>query len=76
MALHLHRDLQLRYLDKDQSLQCRIMATSSLLPSIALSSNCLSVFRLAILRKELSYERYGGERMSLALTLTVVRHRP
>ena len=51
------------------------MTTSSLLPSIAQSSNFLSVFRVAILRKEKSYERYGGERMGswVSQSLTLVR---
>jgi hypothetical protein len=53
IASHLHRHLQLRYLDKDQSLEkCRIMATSCLLPSIARSGNDLSVVRLAIWREK------------------------
>ena len=42
-------DSHLRYLDKNKSLEKgRIMATSDLLLSVALSSNGLSVFRPAI----------------------------
>ena len=48
VALHLQQYFQLRYLEKKIRKKSRIIATSSLLSSIALSSNGLSASRLAI----------------------------